>query len=357
MAKIKAEIIGIGSYIPNRVIPNTHFLDWDFYDATGKKFEIPNEEIIQKFKAITGIEERRWLDKDMVASDMAVIAAQRALDDSGINPDDLDYIIAATNFGDVEYGSYFSDFMPAVASRIKNRLKIASPKSIAFDVIFGCPGWLQALIMSNQFMKAGDAKYAMIIGVEALSRVIDPYDRDAMIFADGAGVVIVKLNADENGSGILSYKSVSHAHPQAELLFNDQSFNPAHNREAKYIRMLGHKIYEYALNEVPAAMKAAMDESGYEVDDLKKIFIHQANEKMDEQIVKRFYRLYKKQAPEHIMPMNINKLGNSSVATIPTLMDMVRKGELENHELNKGDLIMLASVGAGMNINAVVMKY
>jgi len=357
MAKIKAEIIGIGSYIPTQVVPNSYFLDWEFYDNTGKKFDTPNEVIIEKFKAITGIEERRWLQDDMVASDMAVIAAQRALDDSGIDPDDLDYVIAATNFGDVEKGSYFSDFMPAVASRVKNHLKMANPKSIAFDVIYGCPGWLQALIMANQFMKAGDAKYAMVIGVESLSRVVDPYDRDAMIFADGAGVVIVKLNAEEDGSGILSYKSVSHAHPQAELLFNDKSFNPAHDQKARFIRMLGHKIYEYALNEVPAAMKMALDESGYEIDDIKKVFIHQANEKMDEQIVKRFYRLYKKQMPEHIMPMNINKLGNSSVATIPTLMDMVRNGELENHELNKGDLIMLASVGAGMNINAVVMKY
>ena len=357
MAKLKAEIIGMGSYIPTKVVPNTHFLDWDFYDVNRKKIDTPNDIIIEKFKAITGIEERRWMQDDMVASDMAVIAAQRALDDSGINPDDLDYIIAATNFGDVEYGNYFSDFMPAVASRIKDRLKLSNPKAIAFDVIFGCPGWLQALIMANQFMKAGDAKYAMIVGVEGLSRVVDPHDRDAMIFADGAGVVIIKLNADENGSGMLTYKTVSHAHPQAGLLFNDTSFNPEHSQKAKYIRMLGHKIYEYALNEVPAAMKAALDESGYEIDDLKKIFIHQANEKMDEQIVRRFYRLYKKQAPKDIMPMSINKLGNSSVATIPTLMDMVRKGELQNHELNKGDLIMLASVGAGMNINAVVMRY
>ena len=357
MAKLKAEIIGMGSYIPTKVVPNTHFLDWDFYDVNRKKIDTPNDIIIEKFKAITGIEERRWMQDDMVASDMAVIAAQRALDDSGINPDDLDYIIAATNFGDVEYGNYFSDFMPAVASRIKDRLKLSNPKAIAFDVIFGCPGWLQALIMANQFMKAGDAKYAMIVGVEGLSRVVDPHDRDAMIFADGAGVVIIKLNADENGSGMLTYKTVSHAHPQAGLLFNDTSFNPEHSQKAKYIRMLGHKIYEYALNEVPAAMKAALDESGYEIDDLKKIFIHQANEKMDEQIVRRFYRLYKKQAPKDIMPMSINKLGNSSVATIPTLMDMVRKGELQNHKLNKGDLIMLASVGAGMNINAVVMRY
>ncbi len=357
MSKIKAEIIGLGSYIPKNIIPNTYFLDWEFYDSKGKIEGKSNEEIIEKFKAITGIEERRWLDDDMVASDMAIIAAQRALDDSGINADELDYIIAATNFGDVEKGSYFSDFMPAVASRVKNHLKLSNPQTIAFDIIFGCPGWLQALIMSNQFMKAGDAKYAMVIGVEALSRVIDPYDRDAMIFADGAGVAIVKLNDEENGSGILSYKAVSHAHPQAELLFNARSFNKNHDQKARFIRMLGHKIYEYALMEVPLAMQAAMEESGYDVKELKKIFIHQANEKMDAQIIKRFYRLYKMETPEHIMPMNINKLGNSSVATIPTLMDMVRKGELEHHELHKGDLIMLASVGAGMNINAVVMRY
>jgi len=357
MSKLKAEIIGIGSYIPKKIVPNAHFLDWEFYDASHKKIDTPNETIIKKFKAITNIEERRWLDDDMVASDMAIIAAQRALDDSGINPDDLDYLIAATNFGDVEKGSYFSDFMPAVASRIKHGLKLANPKTVAFDVIFGCPGWLQGLIMANQFMKAGDAKYAMIVGVEALSRVIDVFDRDAMIFADGAGVVIVKLNTDDKGSGILSYKTVSHAHPQAELLFNDKSFNPNHDQKAKYIRMIGHKIYEYALNEVPAAMKAALDDCEYEIDDIKKVFIHQANEKMDEQIVRRFYRLYNKQMPKDIMPMSINKLGNSSVATIPTLMDLVRNGKLENHSLNKGDIIMLASVGAGMNINALVMRY
>ncbi|HFX17877.1 MAG TPA: ketoacyl-ACP synthase III [Flavobacteriales bacterium] len=354
---MKAEIIGLGSYIPKNKIPNTHFLDWEFYNDKGEKFDTPNEITIEKFKAITGIEERRWLDDDMVASDMAVIAAKRALDDSGINPDDLDYIIAATNFGDVEKDNYFSDFMPAVASRIKHRLGLANPKAIAFDVIFGCPGWLQALIMSNQFMKAGDAKYAMIVGVEALSRVIDPFDRDAMIFADGSGVAIVKLNDEENGSGIVSYKTVSHAHPEAELLYNGQSFNKEYKPEAKFIKMQGHKIYEYALNEVPSAMKVALDESGYDIDDVKKIFIHQANEKMDAQIVKRFYRLYKKQTPENIMPMNINKLGNSSVATIPTLMDMVRRGDLPPHELHKGDIIILASVGAGMNINAAVMKY
>jgi len=89
---------------------------------------------------------------------------------------------------------------------------------------------------------------------------------------------------------------------------------------------------------------------------LKKIFIHQANEKMDEAIVKRFYGLYDMEMPDNIMPMNIGKLGNSSVATIPTLLDMVRKGKIENQQIQKGDVVIFASVGAGMNINAIVYR-
>ena len=121
--------------------------------------------------------------------------------------------------------------------------------------------------------------------------------------------------------------------------------------------MHGRKIYEYALNNVPQAMKVALDKSGVSINDVKKVFIHQANEKMDEAIIKRFFRLYKTPTPEHVMPMSIHKFGNSSVATVPTLLDLVVKGELENHEVHKGDVIILASVGAGMNINAVVYKY
>ena len=121
--------------------------------------------------------------------------------------------------------------------------------------------------------------------------------------------------------------------------------------------MHGRKIYEFALNNVPQAMKSALDKSGIEIDEVKKIFIHQANEKMDEAIIKRFYRLYKKPIPEGIMPMSIHKLGNSSVATVPTLLDLVLKGNIENQEVQKGDVIILASVGSGMNINAIVYRY
>ena len=121
--------------------------------------------------------------------------------------------------------------------------------------------------------------------------------------------------------------------------------------------MHGRKIYEFALNHVPLAMKQALVKSGISIDKVKKILIHQANEKMDEAIIKRFYRLFKTKIPDGIMPMSINELGNSSVATIPTLLDLILNGNFNEHHIEPGDAIMFASVGAGMNINAVVYQY
>ena len=120
--------------------------------------------------------------------------------------------------------------------------------------------------------------------------------------------------------------------------------------------MEGRKVYEFALSHVPQAMKDCFDASGHQIEGLKKVFIHQANEKMDEAILKRFYRLYRAQIPTDVLPMNIKTYGNSSVATVPTLFDLVRKGQLKDHNLNKGDVILFASVGAGMNINAITYQ-
>ena len=120
--------------------------------------------------------------------------------------------------------------------------------------------------------------------------------------------------------------------------------------------MHGRKIYEFALSNVPKAMASCLEKSGVPIEKVKKVLIHQANEKMDEAIIHRFFKQYKKTPPEGIMPMSIHKLGNSSVATIPTLYDLLVKGELENHSLEKGDIVLFASVGAGMNINAMVYQ-
>ena len=122
--------------------------------------------------------------------------------------------------------------------------------------------------------------------------------------------------------------------------------------------MKGRKVYEHAMNYVPAAMKECLDRSNVTIQELKKIFIHQANEKMDVGIINRLYQLYGiNKVPENIIPMSIHWLGNSSVATIPTLYDLVRKHKVQSHYLKTGDIILFASVGAGMNINAVCYRY
>jgi len=355
MSAQRAKIIGLGSYLPGLEVKNEDFLDWKFYDKNGP-IDKPNEEIIRKFYEITNIKSRRYVEDHLVTSDIAAIAARRALDDAGLDPEQLDYVIVGSNYGDVTPGSLYPDFVPSIAARVKYKLKIKNPGAVAFDIIFGCPGWLEGVIQAHLQMKAGVSRYALVIGAETLSRVRDPYSRDSMIFADGAGAAVLELG-DNPREGILSHLTHSYAYPEAELLYNRASLNPEHDPSRKYIYMEGHKIYEFALNRVPAAMKACFDASGENIRELKKIFIHQANEKMDAAIVKRFFRLYGLAVPENIMPSNIEFMGNSSVATIPTLMDQVKRGMIKGHQLQKGDLILLASVGAGMHVNAVTMRF
>ncbi len=354
---MKAIITGTGSYIPTITKKNSDFLNTTFYNEKNTLFPNSNEIIIKKFKAITGIEERRYLKPEMNSSDMGIIAAKIAIKKAGINKEDLDYIIVGQNFGDISHGSDQSDFLPSVASKIKYGLEIENPNCVGYDVVFGCPGWIQGLIQANIYIKSGEAKKCLVIGTETLARVVDPYDRDSMIYADGAGAVVVEGVESDNSNGILSTAAQTFTKEEAFYLFYGKSFNPNVNPNINYIKMHGRKIYEFALNNVPNAMKIALDKSGVSIDKVTKILIHQANEKMDEAIVARFYKLYNKEMPKNSMPMTINKYGNSSVATIPTLLDEILSGNLENHQINKGDVLLFASVGAGMNINAVVYKY
>ncbi|PQJ73826.1 3-oxoacyl-ACP synthase III family protein [Polaribacter gangjinensis] len=353
---IHSKISGTGKFIPSLKKKNADFINAAFLNADGSDFASDNADIIEKFKAITGIEERRYAKDDFNTSDLAYLASLKAIEDAQINPEELDYIIFAHNFGDVAKDSVQSDLLPSLATRVKFKLGIENANCVAYDILFGCPGWIQGVIQAQAFIKAGIAKKCLVIGAETLSRVVDKFDRDSMIYSDGAGACIVEAT-DEQTSGILSFADQTFAKEEAYYLFFGESYNKNSEGNTRYIKMLGRKIYEFALSNVPLAMQAALDKSGVAIDDVKKIFIHQANEKMDEAIIQRFYRLYKKRVPEGIMPMSIHELGNSSVATVPTLLDLVIKGQIPNQHIVKGDVFILASVGAGMNINAIVYKY
>lgn len=350
-------ISGTGSYIPEVVIPNSQFLKQVFFEKDETIIDSPGEVVVNKFRDITGISERRWANEEQTCSSIAALAAEEAIADAGINRETIDQIIVAQNFGDVIRGTVQSDVVPSIGSRVKHLLGIKNPACIPYDIIFGCPGWVQGVIQADAFIRSGLAKRCLVIGAETLSRVVDNYDRDTMIFSDGAGAAIVEAAEDAGNSGILSSSFVSHTGEEAGYLYMGKSNAPESDPGIRYIKMFGRKVYEYSLSNVPEAMKSAMDKSGVPIRELKKIIIHQANEKMDEAIIKRFFKLYGIRIEiSEVMPMNIRELGNSSVATVPTLYNMILKGKIPGHHINKGDVIMFASVGAGMNINAIVYR-
>lgn len=356
--RIKAVISGTGKYVPSRVVTNDSFLNHQFLEKDGSPVLRNNEEIISKFQAITEIEERRYAEPEQNTSDLAYLAAKDAIESSGTDKETLDYIIVAHNFGDIKCGDNRTDMVPTLASRVKFKLGIQNPDCVAYDLPFGCPGWLQGMIQADYFIRSGDAKKVLIIGSETLSRIIDPHDRDSMIYADGAGATILSASEDASG-GILSHKAQTHTQAQAYFLRMEGSYKADYALEDDiYLKMDGRKVYEYALINVPLVMKMAVEKAGISYDKVKKVLVHQANGKMDEAILKRFFKLYGVDTPPaDVMPMTIAKLGNSSVATVPTLLDMILKDEMEGHQFEKGDVALFASVGAGMNINAMIYQF
>lgn len=349
-------ISGTGSYIPSIIKTNLAFAENTFYGEDGVLIKTPNAEIVEKFKDITGIYERRYAEENMNTSEMASKAAELAIQDAGIDPETIDQIIVAHNFGDVLPGTIQTDTIPALASRVKHHLGIKNPNCVAYDILFGCPGWIQGVIQADSFIKSGMAKRCLVIGAETLSRVVDSHDRDSMIFSDGAGACIVEEDTNTN-SGILASSVQSHCVDETYFLYLGKSYHPEGDEATRYIKMKGRKVYEYAIKNVPLAMKECIEKGGVDIHDIKKFFLHQANEKMDEGFIKALYKLYDiRIVPENVMPMSIHDLGNSSVATIPTLYDLVKRGKYKEHQLHKGDIVIFASVGAGMNINAICYR-
>jgi len=356
-AQIYSVLAATGSYLPENKIPNSHFQNHEFYDLDGKKLPNATDDVIRKFVKITNIQERRYASPNQMASDLGALAAENAFASSGIDRESLDYIICAHNFGDIRDGSFRIDIVPSLASRIKHKLGIKNPKTVVYDLPFGCPGWLQGVIQGNYFIKSGDAKRVMVIGTETLSRIVDPHDRDTMIYSDGAGAVILEAVESETPVGILAQSSRSDTVTEVDFLWMGPSNKPGYAPGDLFLKMDGKKLYEYALNTVPGVITETVEKSGLQFDQIKKALMHQANGKMNEAIMKRvFEQAGHDTIPEGFMPMAISWMGNNSVATIPVVLDLISKGIFEGQSLNKGETIVFASVGAGMNVNSVVYR-
>lgn len=358
MSNIYSIITGSGSYIPTQIIKNESFIDNDFYEANGKKIDKSGQEIADKFEEITTIAERRYVTDDLVTSDISYFAAKEAIKSAEIDQEDLDYIIVAHNFGDVKKEGKYLDMVPTLAARVKHKLGIKNPYTVAYDIPFGCPGWIQGVIQADYFIKSGDAKKILVIGSDTLSRISDPHDRDTMLYSDGAGAVILEAKESETPIGILAHKTRSDTLVYSKMLFMGKSYNPNFGeKNNSFLKMNGRRLYQYALENVPQTVKDCLDSCSLDIRTINKVLIHQANGKMDDAIVNRLFKLYGiDDTPKDVTPMTVQWLGNSSVATVPTLYDLIMKGKMENHSINKGDNLVFTSVGAGMNINAFIYK-
>ena len=290
------KITGTGSVIPSKVEQNKSFSNHLFFDSNGDSIKNSNEVIIEKFKSITGIEQRRYIEDNQTVTDIAIEAANKSIDNAKINRESIDYIIVAHNVGDITFESNQIDTLPSLASKVKAGLEIKNPNCVAYDILFGCPGWVEGVIQATAFIKAGMAKKCLVIGADTLSRVLDHTDRDSMIYADGAGATIIEKSNEQGG--ILSHKTVTYtSEGEADFIFYGTANDKVGN--SKYIKMHGRKVYEFALSKVPQALKSCLESSGRSLSELKKIFLHQANLKMDEAIINRFYGLYNKKMPEN----------------------------------------------------------
>jgi 3-oxoacyl-[acyl-carrier-protein] synthase-3 len=349
-------IVGAGSAIPERVVPNGHFDDRRFHDRDGRVLAMGTADLLRRFVAITDIRERRWAADGQTASDLGTEAARAAIADAAIDPESLDYIVLAHNFGDVRAGTAQVEMVPALAARVKNRLQIRNPRCVAFDLVFGCPGWLQGVILADALIRAGEIRRALVVGADTLSRISDPHDRDGLLYADGAGAVVLEGRRTSEPIGILARAARSDTFDTWNLLRTGPSHDPSCANAGPFIKMDGRRVYKYAVSTVAPAIKEALDEAGITLDEIAKVLLHQANGKMLEAILASLFELCGTTPRPDVMPTTISWLGNSSVATLPTLLDLIRRGQLGCHRIVSGDPVVFAAVGAGMHVNAVVYR-
>ena len=357
MKKIYSRILGSGSYLPTEVMPNSSFKNNTFYNTDHSRNPKESSEILDKLTEISGIVERRYVKDKFNTSDIAFFAADDALKSSGIDGESLDYIIVAHNFADVRADNHYSDMLPNVAAKVKQKLGIMNPDCVAYDILFGCPSWLQGVIQANYYIQSGDAKRVMVVGADVMSRVLDPHDLDSMLFGDGAGAVILEAIESDEPVGILCHKTVTDSVDKAEYLKMGHSHNEE-DHDRIYVKMQGKSVFKYAMEKVPATIDACLKKAGIPIENVQKILLHQANEKMIRQLLKKLYDMNGIElVPEVVFPLTVQFWGNSSAATLPMLLDWILKGNLKGHEIKSGDNIVLSSVGGGMHANCVIYKH
>jgi len=324
---MKSYIAGIGTYVPEKVLTN--------FDLE-KIIETSDEWI----RTRSGIKERRIADKDVATSDVAVVAAKRAIKSAGIAPDDIEAIILGTALPDMSF--------PSTACLVQNQ--IGARKVISFDISAGCSGFIYGLHIADSFIKSGYDN-VLVIGTETLSKITDYTDRaTCFLFGDGAGAVILKKSKDESGI-ISSYFAADGSDWQLLYLPAGGSRIPSTHESVEkrlhYLKMAGNEVFKIAVRAMFEAASETLKKANVSSQEVNLLIPHQANIRIIEATAKRL------KLPMDKIFLNLDKYGNTSAASIPiTLDEAIKVGRIK-----KGDLIMLVAFGAGFTWGAILIRW
>ncbi len=320
----RAVVIGVGHYLPDRIVPNSHFES--FLDTTDAWI-----------KSRSGIERRHFAADGQGTSDLAARAAKAALENAGLDANDLDAIVLATSTADLTF--------PSAATMVQN--EIGMTRGFAFDVQAVCAGFVYALSNANALIVSGQAKRVMVIGAETFSRIMDWTDRGTcVLFGDGAGALI--LEAQENAGettdrGILSVDLNSDGRYR-DILYVDGGVA---TQNTGFLRMQGKEVFRHAVEKLAATAETALDKAGLTSEDVDWIVPHQAN-----------LRIIKATATKMGLPMEkvivtVQDHGNTSAASIPLALSV----GVAKSQIKPGDLIVTEAIGGGLAWGSVALRW
>ena len=308
---MNAGIIGMGQFVPEKEVTN--------FDL--EKIMDTSDEWI---RTRTGIESRRIADDDTDTSDMGVKAAEQAVKNAGISPEDIDLIIVATVTPDYRF--------PSVATIIQHQ--IGAKNAAAMDVSAACAGFIYGIVTAKQFVETNDYKYVLVVGVEKLTKAVDWTDRNtAVLFGDGAGAAVISQVSE--GRGILSF----------ELGADGSGLKHLYQKD--YIKMNGREVFKFAVRQMGESCVNVLEKAGLQKEDVDFLLPHQANIRIMEAARQRL------DLPQEKMSVTINKYGNTSSASIPiTLMEELQAGKIKDD-----DLLIMVGFGGGLTWGAIAMRW
>lgn len=314
--------LSCGAYLPSRIITNDYFAS--YMDTSSEWIE-----------SRSGIVERRFVAEDETTSDIAAAAAHDAIKNAGIKAEEIDVIIVATTTPD--------NIFPSVATIVQH--KIGAKKAFAFDVQAVCSGFIYALSVADSMIRCGQVKTAMVIGAEAMSRIVDLQDRTtSVLFGDGAGAIILQAVGQKTTRGVLSTHLFSDG-AYKDLLYVDGGAGQA--KRDGFIKMAGREIFKLAVTKLGGAVLAALEHNKLQSTDIDWFIPHQANIRIINSVAEHFH------LPEEKVVVTIHKHGNTSAASIPlALHDAVVDGKIKQN-----DLIVFEAMGGGLTWGSALVRW